>query len=79
MGVGQVTELLSVPGGGTLPTVEIPSAGLRLAGDHTTALREHRPRIIARVQEQDTLLDLRTVDPAHDSIVAAAVRDLTTA
>jgi len=76
LGVGQVIDLMSVPGGGTLPTVEIPSAGITLAGDHTAALRAHQPPIIARVQEQQTLVDLRTVEPEHDSLVAKALQAL---
>jgi len=74
--VGGVVDLMSVPGGGTLPTVEVPSAGVSLVGDHTIALRERRPPIIARVQDQHTLLDLRTVEPAHDPMLADALRDL---
>lgn len=77
LGAGDVTDLMSVPGGGTLPTVEIPSAGIRLAGDCSAALREHMPPIIARVHEHQTLLDLRTVDPAHDPVVAEALRAIT--
>ncbi len=76
LGVGQVIDLMSVPGGGTLPTVEVPSAGVMLDGDHTAALRAHQPPIIARVQDQKTLLDLRTVEPAHDPMVAAALQAL---
>ncbi len=38
-----VDPLTSVPGGGTLPGVEIPSMGLSLAGDHTAALRRADP------------------------------------
>ena len=76
LGVGEVAELMSVPGGGTLPTIEIPSVGVRLDGDHTEALRAHEPPIIARVQDQQTLLDLRTVDPADDAMIAAALTSL---
>lgn len=79
LGVGEVIELDSVPGGGTLPTVTVPSAGITLAGDHTAALRAHEPPIIARVSEQQTLLDLRTVEPEHDELIAAAVAALPTA
>ena len=76
MGVGEVVDLTSVPGGGTLPTVEIPSAGIALDGDRSPELRGSDPPIIARVHEQRTLLDLRTVEPGHDDLVAAAVRRL---
>jgi len=71
-----VTDLMSVPGGGTLPTIEIPSAGVVVDGDHTATLRAHEPPIIARVNEQRTMLDLRTVDPADDEAVGAALHGL---
>jgi L-seryl-tRNA(Ser) seleniumtransferase len=64
----------SVVGGGTLPGVEIPSWGLALPGDHRAALRARAPRpIIARVRHGRTILDLRTVAPADDAAVAAAL------
>ncbi len=74
----RVVETASVPGGGTLPGVEIPSAGLALDGDHTAALRHGagRPPIIARVVDDATCLDLRTVAPAADTVVADALRGL---
>ncbi len=74
LGVGEVVELAAVPGGGTLPGVEIPSAGVAVPGDHSAALRAHEPPVIARVAENRTLCDLRTVDPADDGVVAAALR-----
>jgi L-seryl-tRNA(Ser) seleniumtransferase len=73
MGVGAPTELASTPGGGTLPGVEIPSYGIALDGDHTAALRDHEPPIIARVVDNTTLVDLRTVSPDDDPVVAAAL------
>lgn len=71
LGVGRVTEMAAVPGGGTLPGVDIPSVGITLDGDHTAALRAASPPIIARVHEQVTHLDLRTVAPSDDAHVAA--------
>lgn len=74
--VGQVVTTDAVPGGGTLPGVTIPSAGVRLPGDHLEALRSgrHGPPVIARVADGATWLDLRTVDPDDDPAVAAVVR-----
>lgn len=69
-------ELSATPGGGTLPGVEIPSFGLSIAGDHTNALRQQAPPIIARVVDNTTLIDLRTVDPADDAAVAEACGQL---
>ncbi len=70
---GQVTTCASVPGGGTLPSVEIPSIGVALDGDHVAALRSHRTPVIARVVEGRTVLDLRTVEPDDDPFVSAAL------
>ena len=66
----------AVPGGGTLPGVTIASYGLVLAGDRRAELRAHRPPIIARVEDDRTWLDLRTVDPAEDAAVLDALRSL---
>lgn len=76
LGVGDVVDCPSVPGGGTLPGVEIPSAGVALAGDHAGALRRAAPPIVARVGDGRTVCDLRTVDPAHDAHLAVTLRDL---
>jgi len=78
IGVGEPVQLMSVPGGGTLPTIEVPSAGIRIEADHTAALRAHTPPIIARVHDQQTLIDLRTVEPEHDSMLGDALRGLAT-
>ena len=76
-GRGEVADCVSVPGGGTLPEVEIPSAGVVLDGDHAAALREQVTPVIGRVVDGRTVLDLRTVDPADDELVADALAALT--
>ena len=73
LGVGEVVECESVPGGGSAPGVTIPSWGVAVDGDRTTALRAHEPPVIARVVDGRTVLDLRTVDPSEDAVVAAAL------
>ena len=75
-GVGEVAQMASVPGGGTLPGTEIDSCGVVLDGDHTTALRAGTPPIIARVSDGRTWLDLRTVAPNDDQPVIAALKAL---
>jgi L-seryl-tRNA(Ser) seleniumtransferase len=69
----EVAECLSVPGGGSLPGMEIPSAGLRVAGDIAAALRASDPPIVARAHGGATICDLRTVDPADDAVIARAL------
>ena len=76
IGVGEVLAMESVPGAGSLPGVTIPSAGISVAGDHVQALRLCDTPIIARARHGHTLLDLRTVDPGDDPVVAAALRAL---
>jgi L-seryl-tRNA(Ser) seleniumtransferase len=66
-------ECEGASGGGSLPGMTIPSAGLALSGDQTAALRRVAVPVIARVHAGRTLLDLRTVDPADDVPLKAAV------
>ena len=63
----------SLPGAGSLPGATIASYGIVLPGDHHEALRAARPPIIARVRDQRTYLDLRTVQPAHDAHLARSI------
>ena len=73
-GVCSATPMAAVPGGGTLPGVEIPSYGLSLPGDHVARLRAADRPIIARVEGGATWLDLRTVEPADDAALAQALQ-----
>jgi L-seryl-tRNA(Ser) seleniumtransferase len=66
----------SAPGGGTMPGVEIPSVGLAVDGDVTAALRAGTPPVIGRVADGRTVLDLRSVEPEDDGVVAAALSRL---
>ena len=72
----RVAEMSSVPGGGTLPGVEIPSAGIVLSGDRGEDLRRSAPAVIARVSQSQTFLDFRTIFPEQDAVVAQALRGL---
>ena len=76
VGTGRVVQSQAAPGGGSLPTATIPSAAIELPGDHTQTLRAHPTPVVARVHEGRTLLDLRTVDPEEDDIVAQALTTL---
>ncbi len=71
-----VVDCESVPGGGTVPGLVIPSAGVAVDGDHSGRLRALDPPVIARVHEGRTILDLRTVEPADDAVVAKALASL---
>jgi L-seryl-tRNA(Ser) seleniumtransferase len=74
---GETVTCESVVGAGSAPGTSIPSAGVALPGDHAAALREFDPPVIARVHEDRTVLDLRTVDPADDPTLAKAIRACT--
>ena len=74
LGVGRPARTSALAGAGSLPGQEIPSAGIELDGDYAASLRANDPPVVARVNEQTTVIDLRTVDPADDAVVAAAVR-----
>jgi L-seryl-tRNA(Ser) seleniumtransferase len=79
LGAGTVIPCASVPGGGSVPGLEIPSFGVVIEGDHTPALRALDPPIVARVREGATVCDLRTVDPADDAVLAKALASLSPA
>jgi L-seryl-tRNA(Ser) seleniumtransferase len=66
-GLGTSAAVDGLPGAGSLPGVVVPSWGVVLPGDRSDHLRAADPPVIARVREGTTVLDLRTVDPAHDA------------
>ena len=74
-----VIEGTSVIGGGaapgtTLPTVLLAVSCQCVSADELAArLRAHQPPIVARVEQGKMLLDLRTVFPEQDAIVADAL------
>jgi L-seryl-tRNA(Ser) seleniumtransferase len=73
-GVGEVEPTQAVPGAGSAPGTTIPSIGIRIAGDLLALLRSCDPPIVARTRDGSTLLDLRTIEPGSDDVVAAALR-----
>ena len=77
LGVGEPVDTAAVAGGGSVPGLEIASAGVAIDGDHTASLRAHEPPVIARVHEGRTVCDLRTVDASDDPVVAKALLSCT--
>ena len=73
LGVGSPVHTMSMTGGGSLPGEEFPSAGVEIEGDVSDALRNAEVPVIARVRDHSTVLDLRTVNPDDDALVAKAV------
>lgn len=69
----------SVIGGGAAPGSTLPTTLLAVscggmgAGELADALRAGQPSIIARVEDDRVLIDLRTVLPEQESVIAAAL------
>jgi L-seryl-tRNA(Ser) seleniumtransferase len=76
LGAGDVVDTEAVAGAGSLPGTEIPSIGIAITGDHTAALRAHTPPVIARVRDDHTICDMRTVDPHDDDALGHALKAL---
>ena len=80
----QVVATRTVIGGGAAPGKTLPSFALSLAYDRMSAtefarrLRHKATPIVARVEEDRVLLDLRTVDPADDRYLAETLAMLCT-
>ena len=80
----EVIDGESVIGGGAAPSAVLPTRLLavthgKLSADELAArLRAADPAIVARVEEGRLLLDLRTVFPEQDQVVAEALRRITT-
>ena len=79
-GSGEVVELESAVGGGSLPGQVLPSIGIALAAasgrdaaDLLTELRTGEPCVVARIERELVVLDLRTVMPRDDPALAAAI------
>ena len=64
-------------GGGSLPGETLPSFGVAVASGSAeallAALRRGEPAIVGRIEGGRVILDLRTVDPARDAELAAAI------
>lgn len=72
-GTGRVTPTDSLVGAGSAPGSVIPSWGVVLDGDVTARLRRSAVPIMARARDGETVLDMRTVDPADDRVIADAL------
>jgi L-seryl-tRNA(Ser) seleniumtransferase len=73
----EIASMTSAVGGGSLPGETLDSVGLRIAGGRPAALaarlRTGHPPVIGRVEAGAVVLDLRTIDPGDDAVVADAL------
>lgn len=69
----QSVAMDALPGAGSLPGVTMPSYGVAIRGDLTATLRAGSPPLIARVRDNTTFLDLRTVDVVDDATIICAL------
>ena len=73
---------MSAVGGGSAPGVELPTWLVAIAKDGLTPdaleerLRRLTPPVIARIEHDRVLLDLRTVLPEQDALLVALLSDL---
>ena len=75
----EVKKSLSTIGGGSLPGETLPTWVLAISSDDVEGLarrlREHRPPVIGRIEEDRLLLDPRTVMPEEEEALMAAVQE----
>ena len=70
----RAVECVAAVGGGGAPDVQLPSAAVSLPESYAAALRAASPPVVGRLEAGRCLLDLRTVPPEQDELLAAAVR-----
>jgi len=76
----KVVDTEAVAGGGSLPGLTIPSAGLavEVADPAATLATLRLLGVVARVEDDAVICDLRTVDPADDDRLGAALSSVVT-
>jgi L-seryl-tRNA(Ser) seleniumtransferase len=73
-------DTVAYAGGGSAPLSGLPSYGLAFARDGVSAnavarrLRTRSPRVVARVEGDEAIVDLRTIPADRDADLVAAVR-----
>ena len=80
--LAEVMESRSVIGGGSAPGATLPTRVVAITSGQLGAdallerLRAWETPIIARVEDERVLLDLRTVDPAQEAAIVAAIKQI---
>ena len=79
VGTGEIIDVRSAIGGGSLPGQTLPSRALAITPPHgsdafAAALRRAGPPVIARIEDEQVVLDPRTVAEDEDEQVIAALK-----
>ena len=78
----RVVETISRVGGGALPLASPRSFAVALKSPHISAsrleaaLREQEPPVIARIEEEALLFDLRTVLPGEENLICKTLEEI---
>ncbi|HHP7234087.1 MAG TPA: L-seryl-tRNA(Sec) selenium transferase [Desulfobacterales bacterium] len=78
----EILDLVSRPGGGSLPLLELPTKclGIRVKGLSCNTIehemRRYRPPIIGRIEEDRFIMDVRTIKDTEISIIEKAFANL---
>ncbi|MES9541731.1 L-seryl-tRNA(Sec) selenium transferase [Actinomadura sp. NPDC000600] len=70
----EAVESEAAVGGGGAPGVVLPSAAVAVPEPYAARLRRGTPAVMGRVEDGRCLLDLRSVPPDDDAVLARAVR-----
>ena len=79
---GKIVDGFSTIGGGSAPGAKLPTRLIALdspassSDAFATALRQQRPPVIARIENERVVLDLRTVAAEDDERLAAAITEV---
>lgn len=82
-GRARVVDAKGAIGGGTSPGFELPSKAVEITGESVrpealcALMRGYRTPIVARIERDALLLDMRTVDDSEVDTIAACVRQIT--
>ncbi|WGL51411.1 L-seryl-tRNA(Sec) selenium transferase [Nocardioides sp. BP30] len=68
-----VVEVSGLVGGGGAPGVPLPGWAVQLPAELAARLRLGRPCVVARIERDRCLVDLRCVDPTDDLLISEAI------
>jgi L-seryl-tRNA(Ser) seleniumtransferase len=76
----EIIPTTSTIGGGSLPGSQLNSVGIKIKSNNTSKLadkmRNHTDSILGRIEKDMFIIDLRTITPEQDDLLANALKDL---